>query len=54
MRETIFGVTEAAEEGWDARALGHSAFTQGGNRDDPKETVRDAVPCNTFDPELVG
>lgn len=29
MRDIIFEVTEAPEGGYDARALGHSVFTQG-------------------------
>ena len=43
MREIIFEVTEAPEGGYDARALGHSVFTQGDDWDDLRETVRDAV-----------
>lgn len=41
MREIIFEVTEAPEGGYDARALGHSVFTQGDDWDDLKEMVRD-------------
>lgn len=46
MHEIIFEVTEAAEGGYDARALGHSVFTQGDDWNDLKEMVRDAVLCH--------
>ncbi len=48
--EIIFEVTEAAEGGYDARALGHSIFTQGEDWNDLKAMVRDAVLCH-FDDE---
>ena len=48
--EIIFEVTEALEGGYDARALGHSIFTQGDDWDDLKVMVRDAVLCH-FDGE---
>ena len=44
--EIIFEVTEAPEGGYDARALGHSIFTQGDDWDDLKAMVRDAVLCH--------
>ena len=47
--EIIFEVTEAAEGGFNARALGHSIFTQGDDRTDLKEMVRDAVLCRFGD-----
>ena len=48
--EIIFEVTEALEGGYDARALGHSIFTQGDDWNDLKAMVRDAVLCH-FDRE---
>ena len=48
--EIIFEVTEAVEGGYDARALGHSIFTQGDDWSDLKAMVRDAVLCH-FDPQ---
>lgn len=48
--EIIFEVTEAVEGGYDARALGHSIFTQGEDWHDLKTMVRDAVRCH-FDDE---
>lgn len=52
MREIIFEVTEAPEGGYDARALGHSVFTQGDDWDDLRKMVRDAVLCNFDDGEV--
>ena len=51
IREIIFEVTEAPEGGSDARALGHSVFTQGDDWDDLKDMVRDAVLCHFDDRE---
>ena len=44
--EVIFEVTESVEGGFEARALGHSIFTQGEDWDDLKEMARDAVLCH--------
>lgn len=44
--EIIFGVTEAPEGGYDARALGFAIFTQGEDWDDLKAMTRDAVLCH--------
>lgn len=44
--EIIFEVTESDDGGYEARALGHSIFTQGENWNDLKEMARDAVPCH--------
>lgn len=52
MREIIFEVTEAPEGGYNARALGHSVFTQGEDWDDLKEMVREAVICHFNDREV--
>ena len=50
--EIIFEVTEAPEGGYDAKALGHSIFTQGEDWDELKDMVRDAVLCH-FDEDDV-
>jgi len=47
--EVIFEVTESAEGGYDARALGHDIFTQGDDWQDLKAMVRDAVLCHFDD-----
>lgn len=46
LAEVIFEVTESDEGGYEARALGHSIFTQGEDWDDLKEMVREAVLCH--------
>ena len=52
MSEIVFEVTEADGGGYDARAAGHSIFTQGSDWADLKEMVRDAVLCHFDDEEL--
>lgn len=49
--EIIFSVTSAPEGGYDARALGHSIFTQADTLDELRESVRDAVRCHFDDDE---
>ena len=44
--EVIFDVTESLEGGYEARALGHSIFTQGEDWDDLKIVAREAVLCH--------
>lgn len=44
--EIIFEVTSAVEGGYNARALGHSIFTQCKDWDDLKAMTRDAVLCH--------
>ena len=48
MRETelIFAVEESPEVGFEARALGHSIFTQAETMPELREMVRDAVRCH--------
>ena len=46
MNEIVFEVTEAVEGGYDARAVGHSIFTQGNDWTDLKAMVKDAVLCH--------
>jgi hypothetical protein len=48
--EIIFEVQESPEGGFEARALGHSIFTEAETLDELREMVRDAVRCH-FDPE---
>ena len=52
MNELVFEVTEAVEGGYDARAVGHSIFTQGSDWADLKAMVKDAVLCHFDDDEL--
>jgi hypothetical protein len=44
--EIIFSVEESPEGGYEAKALGHSIFTQADTMDELKEMVRDAVCCH--------
>ncbi|MCL6611492.1 MAG: 2-oxoisovalerate dehydrogenase [Peptococcaceae bacterium] len=45
-KEIIFLVEESAEGGYEARALGHSIFTESDTFEDLKAMVRDAVRCH--------
>jgi hypothetical protein len=44
--EIIFAVEESPEGGYEARALGHSIFTEAETLDELKAMVRDAVRCH--------
>lgn len=50
MNEIIFLVEEAAEGGYNARALGESIFTEADDLDSLRANIRDAVDCH-FEPE---
>lgn len=47
--EIIFVVEESPEGGYEARALGHSIFTQGETLPELRSMVRDAVACHFED-----
>ena len=49
-KEIIFLVEESPEGGYEARALGHSIFTEADTYEDLKKMVQDAVGCH-FEPE---
>ena len=44
--EIIFAVAESPEGGYEARALGHSIFTQADTLDELRASIRDAVRCH--------
>lgn len=44
--EIIFLVEESTEGGYEARALGHSIFTEADTFEELKEMVQDAVSCH--------
>jgi hypothetical protein len=44
--EIIFAVHEASEGGYEARALGHSIFTQADTMDELKVNGRETVHCH--------
>ena len=50
--EVIFEVTESVDGGFEARALGHSIFTQADDWDELKHMARDAVLCHFEDREV--
>lgn len=45
-KEIIFVVEESYDGGLEARALGHSVFTEAETMETLKEAVRDAVNCH--------
>jgi len=49
--EIIFAVQESPEGGYEARALGHSIFTQADSLEELKTMLRDAVTCHFTDLE---
>ena len=44
--EIIFSIQEAPEGGYQARALGHSIFTEADSLEELKTMIRDAVGCH--------
>lgn len=44
--EIIFSVMESPEGGYEARALGHSIFTEAESMDELRRNVREAVQCH--------
>ena len=51
MQEIIFLVEESLEGGYQARALGHSIFTEAETMEELKAQVRDAVICHFDEPQ---
>jgi hypothetical protein len=47
--EIIFIVNESSEGGYEARALGHSIFTEADSADELRTMVREAVACHFGD-----
>lgn len=47
--EIIFIVEESPEGGYEARAVGHSVFSEAETLDELKRRIQDAVRCH-FDP----
>jgi hypothetical protein len=44
--EIIFSIQESPEGGYQARALGHSIFTEADSFEELKAMIRDAVSCH--------
>ena len=50
--EIIFTVTESLDDGYEAKAVGHSIYTQCDEYDELREVLRDAVKCHFAENEL--
>jgi hypothetical protein len=50
VEEIVFMVEEDPEGGYNAKALGHSIFTEGETLEELRENIKDALKCH-FDPE---
>ena len=50
--EIVFVVEQAAEGGFNARAIGESIFTQGESIEQIREAIREAVVCHFGDHAL--
>ena len=46
LREIIFVIEESDEDGYEAKALGHSIFTEGDNLIELKKNIKEAVECH--------
>jgi len=55
MTEIIFIVEESLEGGYEAKALGHSIFTEGDTISKLKENIKEAIQCHfeTDAPKMV-
>ena len=52
--EIIFLISDSPEGGFEARALGHSIYTEADTADELREMVRDAVACHFDEAERPG
>jgi hypothetical protein len=50
--EIIFLVEESPEGGYEAKALGHSIYTEADTLDELREMMKDAVRCHFDEPDL--
>ena len=46
MSEIIFIIEESPEGGYEAKALGHSIFTEGETIEELKENIKEAIHCH--------
>lgn len=51
-KEIIFVVEESAEGGYEAKALGHSIYTEAEDLEELKVAVKDAVRCHFEEEEM--
>ena len=52
INEIIFSVKESYDGGYEAKAVGHSIYTQCDDYDDLSDTLRDAVRCHFNEDEM--
>lgn len=52
MKEIVFLVEESQENGYVAKAVNHSIYTQGNNLDELKLMIGDAVRCHFDEDEM--
>jgi hypothetical protein len=52
--EVIFLISDSPEGGFEARALGHSIYTEADTHDALRDMVRDAVACHFDEAERPG
>ena len=52
VNEIIFTVTESLDGGYEAKAMGHSIYTQCDGYDELSAILRDAVRCHFNEDEL--
>jgi hypothetical protein len=52
-KEIMFEITESVDSGFEARALGHSIYTQCDDYDDFADILRDAVRCHFDDDDAM-
>ena len=52
INEIIFTVTESLDDGYEAKAVGHSIYTQCNEYDELPEVLRDAVKCHFAEDEM--
>ncbi len=50
--EIIFLVEESPEGGWEAKALGHSIYSEADTLEELKEAVRDTIRCHFEEEDL--
>jgi len=44
--EIIFLIEESNEGGYEARAIGHSIYTEGEDLEDVKKNIKEAIQCH--------
>jgi len=46
IKEIIFLIEESVDGGYEAKAIGHSIFTEGETYEEVKENIKEAVKCH--------